>query len=298
MSELLTITSASGKQASHLIPHLYQKQHFKLRLVVRSQRSKDRLSQQYPEAEVTTADLSLPADCDRILDGATAVYYIGPIGVHETQMGYHMIDASVKQLQNGNFKHFVFSSVLNTQLRKLLNHDGKRYVEEYLMESDLNYTILSPSNFMDQFNVPKIAETGTWSAPWNPEQPFAQTALCDLGEAGAKVLFEREKHYFAQYQIVSTLPKPYLCMIEEIERQLGRKIEVKRLSHDEAFKTFVPMAAGEDASPAEKEILERLVFHYNRHSLKGNPNTLRWLLGREPTDHAAFVRMGLEKAKQ
>ena len=298
MAEILTVTCASGKQASHLLPHLYQKHRFKLRLVVRSESSKNRISKQYSDAEVVIADLNLPADCDRILNGATAVYYIGPIGVHETQMGYHMIDASVKQLKNGTFKHFVFSSVLNTQLRKLLNHDGKRYVEEYLMESDLNYTILSPSNFMDQFNVPKIAESGTWSAPWNPEQPFAQTALHDLGEAGAKVLVEREKHYFAQYQIVSTLPKPYMYMIEEIERQLGRKIEVKRLSHDEAFKTFVPMAVGKDASPAEKEILERLVFHYNRHSLKGNPNTLRWLLEREPTDHAAFVRMGLEQIKQ
>lgn len=51
---------------------------------------------------------------------------------HETEIGYNVIDACVaaSKESGSKFKHFVFSSVLCTQLRKLLNHDCKRYVEE------------------------------------------------------------------------------------------------------------------------------------------------------------------------
>lgn len=48
----------------------------------------------------------------------TAVFYIEPrFYPHETEMGYFMIDAAVS-LGGGAFKHFVCSSVLDSQLRK------------------------------------------------------------------------------------------------------------------------------------------------------------------------------------
>ena len=33
--------------------------------------------------------------------------------------------------------------------------------------------------------------------------------------------------------------------------------------------------------------------HYTAHGLSGNANVLRWLLGREPTTFAAFVKREL-----
>ena len=33
--------------------------------------------------------------------------------------------------------------------------------------------------------------------------------------------------------------------------------------------------------------------HYTAHGLSGNPNVLRWLLGREPTGFATFVKREL-----
>jgi uncharacterized protein YbjT (DUF2867 family) len=33
--------------------------------------------------------------------------------------------------------------------------------------------------------------------------------------------------------------------------------------------------------------------HYDQHGLIGNPNVLRWILGREPNDFAGFVRREL-----
>ena len=66
---------------------------------------------------------------------------------YETQLGYTMVDAACRESQVGNLKHFVYSSVLHPRIRKLLNHDCKRYVEEYLVESGLNYTIVQPKSY-------------------------------------------------------------------------------------------------------------------------------------------------------
>lgn len=100
------------------------------------------------------ADMNNAADASRSLSGVTAIWHVGPsLHPHESEVGYTMIDAAVveSRRQGSNFQHFVYSSVLQTQLRKLMNHNAKRYVEEYLMEPGLNFTILQPSHFVDGF---------------------------------------------------------------------------------------------------------------------------------------------------
>ena len=153
MAELVVLTCASGKQCSHIVPLLYeQKSIFRLRLIVHSENSLDRLSRQYPDAEVRKSDLSNVEECSEIVRGATTVYYVSPtFHPHEAQFGFNVIDASVAELRrsDSNFRHFIFSSILHPEISKLLNHDRKRYIEEYLCESPLAYTILQPSHFAD-----------------------------------------------------------------------------------------------------------------------------------------------------
>jgi hypothetical protein len=56
---------------------------------------------------------------------------IPSIDLFETQIGYNMVKAAVDARKfNGIFKHFVYSAVIYTLIRKLLNHEAKRYVEE------------------------------------------------------------------------------------------------------------------------------------------------------------------------
>jgi hypothetical protein len=115
--------------------------------VVHSASSEERLKAQYPDADVVRGDMSRAEDAKRILSDVTSVLYIGPsLASREAEMGFTMIDAAYQESQQGALKHFVYSSVLHPQIRKLLNHDCKRYVEEYLIESGLNYTIVQPSH--------------------------------------------------------------------------------------------------------------------------------------------------------
>lgn len=149
--EKLLITCASGKHGTHLIPFLLSKSK-RLRLAVNSDSSRQDLPRKYisPNIEVVQADLAQPSDCQRILDGVKAVFHIRPsFHPRETKIGYNMIDAAAAT----SVQHFVYSSELHLVSRKLMNRDCKRYVEEYLIESGLQYTILQPSHFMDMFPI-------------------------------------------------------------------------------------------------------------------------------------------------
>ncbi|MCJ1309220.1 hypothetical protein MMC25_002877 [Agyrium rufum] len=301
-NDLLVLTGASGKQCTNLLPFL-TKQWKRLRLVVQSDGSLKSLREKYPHYEVVQANLELPTDAQRVLKGATVVYHVGP-GFHpkEPEIGYNMIDAAVAESDspNSKFQHFVLSSVLHSQIRKMMNHDCKRYIEERLLESGLNYTILQPTHFMDMFPIAMLAsdpsQTVTYHARWNPEIPFSFVALSDLGEATAKVLQEREKHYFAQYEMVSS-PQPisYLELAELAGKVVGKEIRVERMSFDEIVLGETEKMFGQPRNRYTKDAAMRMILWYNFRGLVGNCNVLRWMLGREPISWQDFIRKQIEK---
>lgn len=301
-TDLLLITCASRKQASHILPLVYGKWKH-LRLVVNSTASEDRLQKQYPTAEVTRADLCDPNDCHRIMTNVTTVFHIGPsFHPHETEIGYFMIDAAISQSSSSSFKHFVYSSVLDSQLRKLMNHDCKRYVEEYLLESGLNYTILQPTHFMDMLPVAQLLaqEQPVYTANWNSEVTFSFLALRDLGEAAARVLEERERHYLAQYPLCSTRAYSYKDVIRIVSEVIDKDIAIQRRGMEEGANALMTMLYGnvDHVPPQTRDAAHRLLLYYNHHGLKGNPNVLEWLIGRKPTTHQEWVRMQVEKASE
>ena len=203
-----------------------------------------------------------------------------------------MIDAAITYAKEGSFKHYIFSSVLNTQLRKLMNHDCKRYVEEYLMESGLNYTILQPSHFMDMFPIKQLTseKSPVYQARWDPSIPFSYTALHDLGEATAKIMDEREKHYMAQYPLVSTSPPMgYGEVCKIASKRLGKDIKVEHKSMFEAAEGLMKAIGGPDPPPYTRDGVQRMLLWYNYHGLMGNPNVLEWILGRKPMSWEAWI---------
>ncbi|KAF7592429.1 hypothetical protein BBP40_000277 [Aspergillus hancockii] len=312
MREILVITCPGGKQCSRLIPLLYDKGKFTLRLAAHSEASINKLKAQYPNAEVVATDLqSLPA-CRELLRGATAINAVLPsLHSHEKDIGFNLIDAAVAESRReGNvFKHFVFSSVLGTQHRSLLQHDLKSYVEERLFLSPLtNWTILKPTNFLDAYPVAALAaqEHPVLEKWWAPEHENSVIALADLAEASAKVLNERERHYLAEYPLCSTMPISETEIIRIIERRIGKKIELKTPSFETGVNKLIKaLYGGEEKGAGElglgsasegdlrgdlvRDTVEHLILYYNRRGLKGSPNVMQWLLGRKPTSVEQWV---------
>ncbi|MCJ1326288.1 hypothetical protein MMC10_002952 [Thelotrema lepadinum] len=301
-SDLILVTCASGKQAAKLIPLLYTN-YSHLRLAVNSPSSKERLQAAYPNAEVVQADSGSYQDVRSLFRGVTTVYYVGPSSHHhETQCGYHAIDAALAERKEsgGNFKHFVFSSVLNTQLRKLMNHDCKRYVEERLYESGLDYTVLKPCNFIDMFPIEMMAkqEEPVYPAPWDIRVANSLIMLEDLAEVSMKVINEREHHFFAEYPLCSTLPVPYKAMVDSAEKVLKKKVTVKDAPFEVRTEKMTKLILGDDPHPQSVDAAERLILWHERHELNGSPNVMRALLGREPMTIDQWMEKGVKSAKE
>lgn len=299
--ELVLICCAGGKQAQALIPHLYNKGK-RLRLNVNSTSSEERLKKQFPNADIIRADLGDTASSKKLIQGVTTIFYVGPsMHPHETELGYSMIDAALAESKTGNFKHFVYSSVISTQLRKLMNHDCKRYVEEYLMESGLNYTILQPSHFLEMTPVAMLMKQDepVFPTPYNADTVFSFTAVRDLAEAAAIVIQEREKHYFALYPILSTMPMARTKLIEIIGKAIGKPIPIKQQSLEEGVEFILQVLfAGKEVDPRALDIAERLMWYYNRRGILGNPTVAEWLLGRKTTTCEEWVDMQVEAFKE
>lgn len=304
--DLVVITCASGKQCAHLIPRLYPK--YGLRLVVNSESSLNRLKSNYPNAEVIQADLTEPSLCRKLLVDARKIYHVGPsLHPHETEIGYNMIDAAVAETEKpkSKFEHFVFSSVLNTQFRKMFNHDRKRYVEEYLFESGLNYTVLNPGDFLDMsFPIKTFMamEAPAWKPILGANVKSSMIVLKDLAEASEKVIDEGPKHYQAQYPLCSMPPIAYSQVVKDAGKAMGKELHVPAMSIEEATETTLGYLLGDAELPIgvrERywDGAERLVLFYRRRGLQGNPNVMEWLLGRKPTSHIEYIAQQVQEAK-
>ncbi|KAJ5458139.1 hypothetical protein N7475_009527 [Penicillium sp. IBT 31633x] len=325
MLEMIVIICPGGRQCSPLIPLLYNNPRFKLRLAAHTSKSAFDLQLQYPEAEVRPCDISSRLDCSDILRDATSVYHVGPsLHSREAEIGINMVDAAVVESQKPNtkFKHFVYSSVLGTQHRNLMQHDHKSRVEERLLLSPLNFTILQPTNFMDVYPVANLAqmETPSTECIWNIYNPHVANsliALRDLAEVAARVLDEREVHYFAQYPLCSTFPISDADVAKIIGKHIGKKIDVPTPTFEEGVTKALgllyagesgvysgdqvnadlrwPAAQGDLRPDITRDGAERLILFYNRRGLKGNPSVLRGLIGRDPTSVDQWVKLQLER---
>ena len=306
--ELLLFIGASGKQCAHIIPYFYRQ--CRLRLVVNTTASLKRLEEQYPDAEIVQADIEQPSQCRGLLAGVTSVYYTGPTyRPHEAQMGFNVIDAAVAETRvpQSSFKHFVYSSAHSSQLCKMLNHGRKREVEEYLMESPLNWTILQPTHFgdasitrlLDPVKTAAPGEQPVFRAFFNPSRPFAYAFLKDHGEAAAKVLRERETHYFATYDLCSTETMTYTEFASRVGKSLPNPVSYKIdvLDYATAIDILSVVNFGtKDVDQRCRDAAERMLLFYDTRGLPGNANVLEWLLGRKPTSIADAVRLQLEEA--
>lgn len=60
---------------------------------------------------------------------------------------------------------------------------------------------------------------------------------------------------------------------------------------------YNPLAAeGDSRGDLVRDMAERLVFFYMRRGLRGSPNVLRWLLGREPTTVDVWIDSQMQSA--
>jgi uncharacterized protein YbjT (DUF2867 family) len=295
---LVLVTAAGGNVGRELVP-LLAKAGCRVR-ALRSPALGDSPPPQEGATEVVVGDIRDPEVISKAVEGVDSVFHVSPVGLayYEREIGFSVIDSAIE----AGVKHLVLSTVLHPIITALLQHETKRDVEEHLVSSPINWTILQPADYMQMAIPPSTFSTGELAVAWS--ENYRQTAvdLADVAAVAAKVLTEGERHYFARYELCG-LPQSFNGheLAAMIERVCGRPISVKPVSGEQFLGIWAeqpgpPIAApyGLEDAPAAAAFAGNVVANicswYNSHDFLGNPNVLEWLLGRPPTTLEQYLR--------
>ncbi len=281
---MILVTAANGNQGRLLVPRLLASG-APLRACVRSEASAGAL-RAAGVSDIVVGDITDPEVLARAMDGAEAVYHIGPtLNPMERELGFAAVDAA----SAAGVRHFVFSSVLHAILTDLVQHEIKRDIEEHLLSSGLEFTILQPTNFMVPMRLRPAFEHGVFRLTWTLERHQSLVHIGDVAEAAATVLLEGERHWGATYELAS--PGRYTAhdLAAIISGVVGREVRTERIEPEVFIKQYLRI---EDLNerPYEVQAARAISSRYSRHDFVGNANVLTWLLGRRPTTFAEFVQ--------
>jgi len=281
---VILVTAAHGNQGRLLVPKLLAAGQ-RVRACVRTEASADVL-RQLGAHDVVVGDLSEPAVLSRAVSGVRAIYHVGPtMHPRERKMGFSIVDAA----QREGVEHVVFSSVLHAIATGLIQHQIKRDIEEHLIDSGVDFTILQPANFMLPLKLVPVFERGVFELSWSLDRRQSMVDLDDVTDVACAVLSDLGRHVGATYELVG--PGRYTAheLGEILSRVLDQRIEVRQIDADTYLKAWVG-----DGDPArfahQARVLQAISTHYSAHDFVGNPNVLTWLLDRAPTTFEAYVR--------
>ncbi len=288
---MILVTAAYGNQARKLIPRLAQAG-AKVRGLRHSHGTEGELIA-LGAVEAMTGDASDADMLARAMKGVDAVYHIGP-SAHpgERQMGFAVIDAALR----AGVRHLVLSSVLHAIVTDLIQHEVKRDIEERLVGSGLNFTILQPSDYMQVLRYARAFETGEFVLAWSLDRRQSVVDVDNIAEVAAKVLLEGAPHYGATYELSAPGCFSAYDIGEIISRVTGRPIRVSETTPEARMADhFKGKREGEADYPLR--VFQALRKWYSAHDFVGNPNVLAMLLGQPPTTLEEFIRSEYARAQ-
>ena len=186
---MILVNAANGQQGKLLVPKLLAAG-LPVRACVQSEASAVIL-RHAGVAEVVVGDIASPELIARAVDGAEKVYHVCP-GIHpqEREIGFAWVDAA----KAAGVRHFVFSSVLHAVLTDLVQHEIKRDIEEHLLSSGLEFTILQPTIYMAPRRFGPAAKSGQLNAAWSLDRLQSLVDLGDIADVVCTVLTHSEQH--------------------------------------------------------------------------------------------------------
>jgi uncharacterized protein YbjT (DUF2867 family) len=261
---------AAGNLAGLVVPELVERGATVRGLVRKPEQVEE--AKRRGATEVAVGDLADLESLSSALQGVDAVFHLGPaFAPNEIQMGQNMVEAAVR----AGVRKFVFSSVIHPILSKLPNHAAKARVEEALIASDLEYTILHPTVLFQNYSIfwPRVVQTGILAEPWSPDTRFSRVDYRDVAEVAAIALTE-DRLAYGTFE---------LCSSGILNRH-----EVAALISEVLEKQVTVGTIAPDALAQFPNDLRTMCDHYDHRGLLGNPLVAGAILGREPRTLRAY----------
>lgn len=293
---MILVTAGHGHQGRLLIPKL-KATGLKVRATRITPGKEDELYALGAD-EVIVGDL---ADVDvyaHALEGVSTVYHVGPGLVSgEKEMGFALIEAALRC----KTRHVVMSSVHHSIIN-IVQHRYKRDIEERLIESGLQFTILKPCDFMmeEVYIAPAVAN-GVYPMFWQEKagRKGSLIDLHDLTDVALKVIVEGDKHFQASYELVGPDKLTSRDIVRILSDVTGRRIEIAQQTPRDLFQLLCGVEVPSTPVLQHKlDVLTSIADWYSKYDFVGNSNILRWLLGRPPTTFEQFARRAYERMQR
>lgn len=274
------MVGATGRHAHWVLRELTQRS-VSVRALVRNE-DRAQVARQNGAAEVTIGDLTKPATLTDAVAGMDGVFHIGPAhSAGEAEMGLAMVDAA----RAAGVRKFVFSGVIHPSISAMTNHGAAKLpVEEALYSSELDFTVLQPARFMQNFerSWDDIVERDQLAQPYSLSAKMCSVDYRDVAEVAAIAMTGNELSY-GTFELSAPGMEDSYQTAEILSEVLGRPITAVQIPLDE-FAAQLPEGAFRDG-------MRRMMAHYDKHGLPGgNPVVLRSILGREPRSLKDYFR--------
>jgi len=200
------VTGATGQQGGALARHL-RNQGYRVIAFTRRVDSPAAQALEALGAELALGDFDDPASLEAAarradtLFAMTTPFEAGPDA--EIRQGMNLVDAA----KRAGVRHFIYSSVAGAdRLTGIPHFDSKHEVERYLRRSNLSYTIVGPTFFMENFTGPMFREgleAGVLAMGLPPTHGLQMVAVEDLARFFGRVIATPEDFFGERIDVAS-----------------------------------------------------------------------------------------------
>jgi uncharacterized protein YbjT (DUF2867 family) len=275
------MVGATGKYANHVVPELKQRG-ATIRALVRNKNKVD-VAQQQGVDEVAIGDLQDSKSLRAAASGVEGVFHLNPaFAPDEAGLGMAMVEAA----KASGVRKFVFSSVIHPSISKLSNHAAKRPVEEALYESNIEFTVLQPTMFMQNLDNSwsAVLEKDRFDLPYSKHMKASYVDYRDVAEVAALALTE-DKLGYGTFELCAPGMVNRVELVAMMSEASGHSIEAGETTFDE----WVQTAHIPDGSI--REGMRKMYTNYDRYGFPGgNALVLRAILGRKPRTLHQYIQ--------
>ncbi len=275
----ILVVGAAGRFAGLVVSALSSRG-ARVRGLVRNEKQGEQ-ARQNGAAETAIGDLRDRASLDAALQGVDRAFYIAPVyQKDEAQMGLSFVEAA----KAAGVRRMVFSSAIHPVIGILQNHIQKVPVEEAIIESGMEFTILHPTVFYQNLAAawPGIVKTGIFAEPFSAAARISRVDYRDVAEIVAMSLVE-DGLLNGTFELCADDGLDRGGVAAAMSEALGRPVKVAAPD----FETWMAQAKV-PYDDHQKEELAAMYAYYDRYGLVGNTLTLHAILGHEPRSIRSF----------
>lgn len=245
-------------------------------------------------AETVIATIENQEDLRRAMTGMDAVVYICPTAhPKEAEIGKIAIDTASEL----GIKRFIYQSVLNSIEPQLPHHRQKLQVEQYLLESHLNYSILRPAAFMQNIltAVDSLLKDHIFIQKFFTDIESSNLInLIDINDYASivSIITHNMKYSYGSYDLSGPQNLSAKDMVTAMSSVVGAEIKLHFITDNE----FIEISDRQKVPETKLRTLLAMFQSYNRFGFKGNPIVSQTLLGKKLTDFQTYLTHQLKDA--